>query len=182
MTDTAPTVVWHVTMSLDGYIAGRDHAMASLLDRTDSAPSPLGRSVMAKTGAILAGRNWYDAATAHYDGRRGIYGGDWDGPVFVVTHRPEPAPGDPGITFVPDLDAGIASARTAAGNADVGVFGASVAQQCLQAGLLDEIVVHVAPVLLGDGVRLYGDGLPRVPLRRVELEPGDQVAGLRFEV
>jgi hypothetical protein len=57
--------------------------------------------VMNSTGAILGGRNWYDAATRKYRGRRGIYGGKWNGPVFVLTHRPPESPEDPEITFSP---------------------------------------------------------------------------------
>jgi riboflavin biosynthesis pyrimidine reductase len=66
----------------------------------------------------------------------------------------------------------------AAGEKHVELFGASIARQAIEAGLLDEIVVHVAPVLLGDGVRLYGgSGAPRVDLQRTTLEDrGNQVS------
>jgi dihydrofolate reductase len=65
----------------------------------------------------------------------------------------------------------------------VGLFGASVSQQCLRAGLLDEIVLHVVPVLLGDGVRLFGDGSDeRVELERVSVGEAEQLTDLRFRV
>jgi hypothetical protein len=66
---------------------------------------------------------------------------------------------------------------------DVGIFGASLSRQCLQAGLLDEIVIHLAPVLLGGGIRLYGsDGDQRIELERVSLGEADQLTDLRFRV
>jgi dihydrofolate reductase len=140
---------------------------------------------METTGAILAGRRWYDVATAKYDGRQGIYGGTWDGPVFVLTHRPPDAPEDPGITFLQtDVEEAVATAKEAAGDKNLEIFGANLAAQTLGAGLIDEIVVHVAPVLLGGGVRLYGT-LPdhrRVELERTELDESGQQTSLRFRV
>ena len=91
-------VLWHVTMSLDGFIAGPDDAMEWALEH--GAASALADQVMQATGAILAGRRWYDIATRRYGGRSGIYGGAWTGPVFVLTHRPPEAPADPVITFL----------------------------------------------------------------------------------
>jgi riboflavin biosynthesis pyrimidine reductase len=71
----------------------------------------------------------------------------------------------------------------AAGGSDIGIFGATTAAQVLEAGLLDEIVVHVAPLLLGDGVRLYGaSGADSVPLERVELASSGQLTSMRFRV
>ena len=72
----------------------------------------------------------------------------------MLTHHAPNAP-VPGVTFVGDLDSGVAAAKAAAGDKYVNVLGASTAQQCLDAGVLDEILVLVAPVLLGDGVRLF---------------------------
>lgn len=62
-------MIWHVTMSLDGFITGPDDAMEWAFGYD---PSPLGDEVMRSTGAILAGRRWYDVATARHDGREGI--------------------------------------------------------------------------------------------------------------
>ena len=65
----------------------------------------------------------------------------------------------------------------------VGIFGGSLTRQCLDAGLLDEIVLHVAPVLLGSGVRLFGDeGAEQVELERVSVGEADQLTDLRFRV
>jgi dihydrofolate reductase len=176
-------VVWHVTMSLDGFIAGPDDAMDWAFKF--SGPIRIADDVMNATGAILAGRRWHDVATAKYDGRRGIYGGRWEGPVFVLTHRPPDAPEDPGITFLEGrLEDAVATARAAAAGKNLEIFGANLAAQCLDAGLIDEIVVHVAPVLLGDGVRLYGVAGERrlVELERTELDESGQLTSLRYRV
>ena len=174
--------IWHVTMSLDGFIAGPDDTMDWAFGHGPAGP--VGDELVETTGAILAGRRWHDVAIDRYDGRRGIYGGAWDGPVLVLTHDPPPDPPDPGIAFVSDgIEAAVAAAHTAAGGKRVGIFGASIARQCLDAGLLDELVVHVAPVLLGDGVRLYGGGgAGRVALERIDATISPQLTDLRFRV
>ena len=89
----------------------------------------------------------------------GFYGGAYRGPFFVLRHDP---PADPPVVMGVSgqfIDLGIedavALAKDAADGANVVVFGASIARQCLEAGLLDEIIVHVAPVLVGAGIRLY---------------------------
>jgi dihydrofolate reductase len=170
-------------MSLDGFITGPDDSMEWAF-RYES-PSRLADDVMNSTGAILAGRRWYDVASERYSGRQGIYGGSWEGPVFVLTHRPPHDPSDPGITFLSGgLEEAVATAKEAAGGKNLEIFGASVAAQCLDAGLIDEIVVHVAPVLLGDGVRLYGVAGERrqIELERTELVESGDLASLRFRV
>jgi dihydrofolate reductase len=113
------------------------------------------------------------------------YGGAWTGPVFVLTHRPSEAPDDPGITFVSDgIADAVATARAAAARGkNLEIFGAELARQCLNDALLDEIVVHVAPVLLGDGVRLYAvPGGARIDPERVEAEASGRTTGLRLRV
>jgi dihydrofolate reductase len=167
-------IMWHITMSVDGFIAGPDDSMDWAF--RGEAPSELGNEVRDGTGAILGGRRWWDVAKAKFNGVRGIYGGEWTGPVFVLTHRPEDEPDE--VTFLSGaLEQAVATAREAAGGKDVQIFGASLAQQCLAAGLLDEIVIHLAPVLLGEGVRLYG---PPGATRPVELE--GSMVDMRFAV
>ena len=178
-------VVWHTTMSLDGFIAGPGDSMEWAFRYP--GPNRLADEVMETTGAILAGRRWYDVATERYGGRKGIYGGAWEGPVFVLTHRPPDAPGDPGIAFLrAPLAEAIATVTQAANGRNVEIFGAGVAAQCLDEGLIDEIVVHVAPVLLGDGVRLYGltGDRRQVELERTDLaESGEgRLVSMRFRV
>jgi dihydrofolate reductase len=169
-------------MSLDGFITGPDDSMDWVFRY--GTPSPLADEVMHKTGAILAGRRWYDVATSRHGGRGGIYGAAWTGPVFVLTHRPIDPSDDPGITFLSgDVGDAVATALRAAEGKNLGIFGANVARQCLDAGLLDEIVVHLAPVLLGDGVRLYGGpGAGRVDLTRTSVAESGQLTDLRFRV
>ena len=100
------------------------------------AAEPPGRRGHGGHRRVLAGRRRHDVATAKYDGRQGIYGGNWSGPVFVLTRDPA------------------------------------------------EMVVHVAPLLLGDGVRLYGGGgeSPRVDLERIALEDSGQQVSVRYRV
>jgi dihydrofolate reductase len=177
------SVVWHITMSLDGFIAGPDDSMGWAF-KTDG-PNRLADDVMNTTGAILAGRRWHDVATAKYSGRHGIYGGNWEGPVFVLTHRPPDDPEDPEITFLTgEVQDAVQTARTAAGDKNLEIFGANLAAQCLAAGLVDDLVVHVAPILLGDGIRLYGASEDRgeVELERVDLAESGQVTSLHFRV
>jgi len=173
---------WHVTMSLDGFIAGPEHSMEWARGQ-GGTPSSIAESVRTSTGAILAGRHWRDVAMERYDGVAGIYGGAWSGPVFVLTHRSGDEPGE-GVTFISgSIEDAVATTTEAAGGRDVEVFGAATAAQVLDAGLLDEVVVHVAPLLLGDGVRLYGaPGADRVPLERVELGASGQLTSMRFRV
>lgn len=81
------------------------------------------------------------------------YGGAWTGPQFVLTHHPPKTP-PAGFTFLSgDIEGAVATAKAAAGDKYVVVLGANTAQSCLDAGVLDEVLVHIAPVLLGDGVR-----------------------------
>lgn len=97
------------------------------------------------------------------------FGGTWIGPIFVLTHH-APATAVSGVTFVGDLKSGLAAARAAAGERYVNVLGADIARQCLDAGELDEVLTIVAPVLLGDGTRLFDHpGGRNVQLERLSL-------------
>ena len=174
-------VIWHTMMSLDGFIAGPDDTMDWAFEQP--GPSPLADETRDRIGAIVAGRRWYDVATGRYGGRQGIYGGRWDGRVVVVTHHPPASSADPGISFATSLDDAVSAAREAAGAKAVGIFGADTARQCLQAGLVDEIIVHVAPVLLGDGVRFHAaPGAERIRLERISGDATGAVADLTFRV
>ena len=89
----------------------------------------------------------------------------------------------PGVTFVGDLDSGVAAAKAAAGDKYVNVLGANTARQCLDAGVLDEILVCIAPVLLGDGVRLFDrPGGTNVKLERLSLTHTPRVTNLWLRV
>ncbi|HXF36910.1 MAG TPA: dihydrofolate reductase family protein [Actinomycetota bacterium] len=166
-------VVAAITMSLDGYITGPNDGPGRGLGEggerlhhwvfggpwTYDRP-PAGRATgpdeeyldraMARAGAIVIGRNMYEAAEAW--GGRNPFGV----PLFVVTHRPEEAPGDGGFTFVEGLEEAIARAREAAGGKDVAIGGgADVIRQALRAGHVEELAITIAPVILGGGKRLF---------------------------
>ena len=175
-------VVWHVTMSLDGFIAGPDHAMDWVFDYFSEASNETASEVIETTGAIIMGRSTYEVEDRY---RHGIYGGAWTGPYFVLTHEPPALVPDwmTGTFINEDIELAVARAMEAARGKNVGILGANLAKQCLDHGLLDEIIIHLAPVLLGDGVRLFA-----VPSgRRVRLEPTQatrtgQLTDLRFRV
>jgi dihydrofolate reductase len=175
-------VISHNTMSLDGFIAGPDDSMDWAFAYGQA--TSLADETMARVGAIVAGRRWYELAVERWEGVDGIYGGSYAGRVFVLTHRPPGESADPRISFLSGgLETALATAAEAADGKDVGIFGASLTQQSLQAGLLDEIVIHVAPVLLGGGVRLFdGDARRQVALERVSVGEADQLTDLRFRV
>jgi dihydrofolate reductase len=188
------SVIWHVTMSLDGFIAGRDDSMDWVVAQwsdggkntrdIDVRRSAVADEVLQSAGAILGGRRWYDVAVRKFGGYEGIYGGQWAGPVFVLTHRPPDADHHPAITFLSDdLSDAVSTTTGAAAGKDVIVFGANLAQQCLRAGLLDEIVIHLVPILLGDGVRFIDTpDLAPVILERTLVATSGQVTDLRFSV
>jgi dihydrofolate reductase len=175
-------VICHHTMSLDGYVAGPDDSIEWAF--VFGEPTSLADETMKRIGAILAGRRWYDLAIERWDGVEGIYHGAYEGPVFVLTHRPPQESTSPRITFISDgIERAVATAQAAARDKDVGIFGPTLSRQCLQAGLLDEIVIHLAPVLLGDGIRLYGGaGDRQVDLERLSLGEGQQLTDLHFRV
>jgi dihydrofolate reductase len=177
-------IVLHVAMSLDGYIAGPGHDMSWTNGAEYDTASALADEVAQATGAILAGRGWYDVAKADPGGAvAGIYGGAWTGPVVVVTHHPERLAKEPGIEPASDVESGLARAEDLAGDRDVGIFGGEIARQVLALGRLDEIVVQIVPIVLGGGVPLFGSGPGRrVTLERVYLGASGVLSDMRFRV
>src|ERR1700742_2983545 len=144
--------------------------------------TPVVDETMQRFGVIIAGRRWYELAKVRWNGVDGMYGGAFKGRVIVLTHHPPEGDVDPRISFVADgIEAIVAEAEAAAGGKDIGIFGASLTQQWLRAGLLDELVLHLAPVLLGSGVRMFTDG-ERVELERVSVGEAERLTDLRFRV
>jgi dihydrofolate reductase len=177
---TSATVLVHRTMSLDGFIAGPGHDMDWIFEH---AVPQEGRDVMLSTGAIVAGRHTYDVG-ARDTGKpsQGPYGGAWSGPIFVLTHEPFEPPAGSGITVVAgDIREVVATARAAAAGRTVELFGASVAAQALRHGLVDELLVHIAPVLLGDGIPFCA-GSGRVDLEPLQTTSSGTVTTLRYRV
>lgn len=153
-------LLYSATMSLDGVIVGVGGDMSwlgDLVDEESSAEeSPDVDGLMADIGALLIGkRTWSGDDPNQGTDAEGAFGGQWQGPSVVLTHEPPAEPAGPHTTFVGDLDEAVALAKEAAGGKYVNILGADVARQCLVAGVLDEILVFIAPVLLGDGTRLY---------------------------
>jgi dihydrofolate reductase len=151
---TVARLLYSATMSLDGYIAGPGGDMSWLAEHL-GGENPTADRLLASVGALLVGNTTFggDDPNRGTD-REGAFGGAYQGPVFVLTHRPPEDPPE-GVTFVGDLHEGVARAEDAAGDTYVNVLGADVATQCIEAGLLDEVLVFIAPVLLGDGVPLF---------------------------
>jgi dihydrofolate reductase len=163
-------LLYSATMSLDGFIAGHGGDMSWLTELI--SPNPTADDVVGQIGALLVGNRTFrgdDPYKGVEDKEGKPFGGGWSGPQFVLTHHAPDTP-VPGVTFVDDLDTGVAAAKAAAGDKYVNVLGAEVARQCLDAGALDEILVFIAPVLLGDGVRLFDrPGGANVKLERLSL-------------
>ena len=187
----------YMTVSLDGYVAGpRDSVdepmgvggfrLFNWLDRRDD-PGPSGQvfAESMSSRAVIAGRRTYEHAGRwqgdHHDGV----------PVFVLTHDvpDDPPPGS--IRYVTDVHECARQAREAAGDGDVLTHGAGAAQALLRAGELDELELHVVPVLLGQGRRLFD----HLPAEQVELElvrrltttpdvaePAQHVTHLRYRI
>jgi dihydrofolate reductase len=162
----AGNVLWHFTMSLDGFVAGPDHAM-DWMTGISFRPGLIQEYVQT-TGAVLGGRDGFEA----YPDVNGIYGGAWQGPVFVLTHHPDDAQPAEGVTFLNcDVAEAVRIGLAAAGGRNLEVFSAAIGRQLLERGLIDEIDLHIAPVLLGDGIRLF-DNPGGAPIR-LELLNGD---------
>jgi len=183
--------VLYMSMSLDGFITGPDDDVGQglgsggerLHDWLGDAASgyrPSGPSgeifdELTATGAVLVGRRTFDLA--------GRWNGDHHGvPIFVPTRGEPPAPASGLVHYVTDgIESAMSQAKRAAGDANVLVHGADVAQSCLHAGVLDELEVHLIPVLLGAGRPLFGDAQrTELELTRVVDAPG--VTHLRFRV
>jgi dihydrofolate reductase len=148
------TVLYSATASLDGFIAGPGGDMSWLTEYL-SGENPTAERLLTNVGAILAGNTTFGGDDPNRGTENeGAFGGQYHGPVFVLTHRPPVEP-SAGVVFVDDLHRGVALAKEAAGDRYVNVLGADVAAQCLDAGILDEVLMFFAPVLLGDGVRLF---------------------------
>jgi len=173
----AGKVLFHFLTSLDGFVAGPGHTM-DFMDRT-TVREGLIQEYIETTGAILAGRDGYDSAIG--DARP--YGGVWQGPIFVLTHHPEDARPAEGITFLDcPVDEAVRLGLEAAKGKNLEVFSPTIGAQLLHLGLVDELDIHVAPVLLGDGIRLYD--APGGNLIHLQCDGDDptRAVNLRFRV
>jgi dihydrofolate reductase len=169
----AVSVIAGITTSIDGYIAGPHDGPGKGLGEGgerlhywvfggpwsyDNEPSGEAsgedaewlNEVSAKVGAVVGGRWTYEAAE-HWGDKN-----PWGLPFFIVTHRPEEQPEGDDFTFVDGIEEAIERAKEAAGDKDVHLMGgADVIRQALDAGLVDELSIIIAPVTLGGGKHLF---------------------------
>lgn len=186
-------VVLDISTSLDGYVTGprdsRENAFGdgaeSLHDWLSSQATDEDRRLLAemvaRTGAVVMGRRSFDKNEG--DGGWGAGGPLGDVPCFVVTSR-APSGAHPAVwTFVTDgVVRAVELAREAAGDDDVHLHGASVMQQLLPLGLVDELRLHVVPLLLGSGTPLFGPLDRAVRLERAEVLATPAATHLTFRV
>jgi dihydrofolate reductase len=167
-------VILGMTTSLDGFINDRNGSVGALYsDLAAWRETQPGRESIQNTGAVVMGRNSY-AMAEDPDWFAGNY--EYQVPIFVLTHKPpEKMPrqtDDLTFTFVTDgIESAIRQAKLAAGDREVNIIGAaSTAQQCLRAGLADELHVDIMPVLLGGGLRVFEDlGPESIQLERIQV-------------
>lgn len=177
-------VVLDMAVSLDGFIAGPNDEDGGLHDWFFSpAGAEAVEESVRETGAIVMGRRSYDQG----DRVDGFAGSPYAVQHFVLTHEvPEKAAkGGMTFTFVTDgIESIIERARVAAGDRNVAVGGgASIAQQALRAGLVDEIQVHLVPVLLGNGIRLFEHlGGGKIELERTRVIDAPGVTHLMYRI
>lgn len=199
-------VVVDITTSLDGFIAGPNdgpevplgeggerlhqwvYDLASwrephgLEGGKTNRDSEVLDEALSTTGAVVVGRRMFDNAKGWGDNP------PFHKPVFVLTHEarePEAKEGGTTFTFVTDgIESALDQARAAAGDKDVSVGGgANTIQQCLTAGLLDEIQIHIAPMLLGGGIRLFEHlGTQQIDFEPTRVIESPAVTHLRFRV
>ncbi|MFJ8060408.1 dihydrofolate reductase family protein [Streptomyces sp. NPDC096142] len=188
-------VISGMSMSLDGFVTGPDDTRAHPLgiggDRLhqwvrdmDDADAKVLAEMADEIGAVLMGRHSYDISEG--EGGWGDGGPVGKVPCVVLTHH-APDPADvvaPDVfTFVTDgIESAVARAKATAHGRTVGVHGAAVAQQALNAGLLDEVHIMLVPVLLGAGKRLFDHLGGPVELRRLWSRESPDITHLRFEV
>lgn len=162
-------VLTHMTMSLDGYVADPNDQVGELFDwyeagdvtvpnpnetvslKVDDASAQVLRALTAGCGALVAGRRLFDIADGWGDKH------PVGAPVVVVTHRPpeHAATRWPTTTFVDGVEAAITRARQIAGDLDVVIASATIIQQALGLGLVDEVCVSLVPVLFGEGIPYF---------------------------
>ena len=200
-----PLVTAHLSISLDGFVAGPDQSQENPLginghalhtwhmgEITHEADQAMSDRVLAPRGAYIMGRNMFGPVRGEWpDGDGGETWRGWWGdeppyhaPVFVLTHHPhDPIEMDGGTTFhfVTDgFEAAYSAARQAAGDKGVDIAGgASTVRQALIAGVIDELTLDVAPVLLGSGERIF-DGVETFDFEPVEVLHSPLTTHIRY--
>ncbi len=186
-------VICDMSMSVDGYVTGPNDSRENpfgdgagmlhdwLFDAATDEDRAILQEMIDGVGAVVMGRRSFDKNEG--DGGWGEGGPAGDAPTFVVTHRRPTTPYPSVFTFVTDgVVSAIERAKRAAGDKVVGLHGATVMQQALPHGLVDEIRVHVIPVLLGAGTPLFGTLDSAVTLQRTRAVVTPAATHLNFRV
>ncbi|MGH3516358.1 MAG: dihydrofolate reductase family protein [Jiangellaceae bacterium] len=204
MTDRMGRVVCNITISADGYVAGRDQTEerpfgddggdgfgdklhAWMFENPEENRAEV-EEIAAYT-AVIMGRNMFGPVRGEWDRQwNGWWGEDpvFHAPVFVLTHyarEPQPMEGGTTYHFVTDgIEAALEQARAAAREGDVSILGgAATINQYLAAGLVDELRLHVVPFTLGAGARLF-DGVPPLQLEQVKSRAASAVTHVTYRV
>jgi dihydrofolate reductase len=186
-------VICDMSISLDGYVTGRNDSRENpfgdgagmLHDWMFKNPTDADRAILQEAidgiGAVIMGRKSFDKNEG--DGGWGDGGPLGDLPVFVVTHN-KPTKDYPDVyRFVTDgVTSAIEQAKAVAGDKVVGLHGATIMQQALPLGLVDEIRVHVVPVLLGGGTPLFGSLDSSITLERTDAQVTPGATHMSFRV
>jgi dihydrofolate reductase len=185
-------VIVSFTMSLDGFIAGpnisSEDAMGEggerlhdwLFEGSSEVDREMAAEMPANIGAVILGKRTFDLGLPHWEDT------PYPAPSFVLTHeKREPLHlKSAAFTFVNNgVESAAQQAKAAAGEKDVVVMGANAAQQLLQAKLVDEIVLQLAPVLLGQGTRLFDKmGDETIELENTRTIQSPLVTHLRYQI
>ena len=190
-------VIIEMSMSLDGFCAGPDDGEAfpkgrdgikhvfgwlSRAKEEGGANKAEVDRMYAQSGAYIFGRRTYDI-TNGWGGSHPLKGV----PLFILTHKPPAAEtvpkGDSKFTFVTDgIESAVRQAQATAGDKDVVISGASPSQQALDAGVVDEIAIHLAPSLIGSGIRLFDNFKGPILLEKVSSTDGPMATHIRYRV
>jgi dihydrofolate reductase len=190
-------VIYDISMSLDGFIAGAnvrpEAGWAGLGDggerlhdwgfnSVDPRNREVAEAVVASMGAVIVGRTTYNVSIPNWgaDGPTGAA----RVPTIVLSHSvPKDTPDGCVYIFVDSVEAAHEEAKKAAGNKDIVVQGANTAQQLITLGLIDEISIHLVPMLFGSGIRLFErQGSEHIPLETTDVIETKEAIHLRFRV
>lgn len=175
-------VLIHATVSLDGFMADTSGGVDwmngfSVVPADEEAVA----RVVEDLGAVVGGAN----RTQTIEDGEVPYGGIVGVPVFLMTHSPHRAIEKDGVVYhfiVDDVSEAIAAAKQAAGEKWVSVLGGTISRQCLEKGLVDEIVLHVVPIVLGTGISLLTGLSDSVKLERLHTSAFASEVHLRYRV
>jgi len=185
-------VIYDMSMSLDGFVAaGNMRPEAGLGDDgerlhdwvfKDPAGMKMVQDAIEHLGAVISGRTTYEMSMPGWgtDGPTGPA----RVPVIVLSHGvPDDVPADAVYTFVGDTETALARAREAAGDKNISIMGADTGRQCMNAGAVDELSIHVVPVVFGSGTPLFGTGVDgHVTLELLDQSDSTYAKHLRYRV